>query len=218
MHHLRSYRRRVEAKAIGKASLWQPLNAEKREIRILHLHRPKNDRDPVCADLVAISLLHEPDYVALSYCWGDATETVDVYISGYRVPVTRNLFDALNLLRHDESTRMIWADAVCIDQINNTERASQVANMGDVFARAREVHVWLGKDKRMVEAVAEIESTAARGLHACVNELPTHMYDCFCSGWWTRVWTVQEAILAKILVFHAGPHVVDVKAFGRSSD
>lgn len=112
MHRLRSYRCRVKARGVGKTSLWQSLDPNKREIRLLHLHSPKNAKDPVCADMVTVSLLEKPDHVALSYCWGDAKTTKDIYISGRRVPVTCNLLDALDLLRHNESTRIIWADAV----------------------------------------------------------------------------------------------------------
>jgi hypothetical protein len=42
--------------------------------------------------------------------------------------------------------RILWVDAVCIDQQNDDEKAHQVASMASIYARANRVIVWLGDD------------------------------------------------------------------------
>ena len=62
--------------------------------------------------------------------------------------VTRNLWIALKHLRYANETRYLWVDAVCINQNKISERNAQVALMGNVYARASRVIVWLGPKKK----------------------------------------------------------------------
>lgn len=57
-----------------------------------------------------------------------------------------NLHLALHQLRNETSSRVIWADAVCINQSDVEERSEQVALMGEIFRRAYQVVVWLGPE------------------------------------------------------------------------
>ena len=89
------------------------------------------------------------DYVALSYCWGDARMTRVIIVNGCRLDVTANLEAALRQLRDSHCIKQgfkIWADAICIDQSNLEERGQQVGRMRDVYSLAWHVVVWLGVD------------------------------------------------------------------------
>jgi hypothetical protein len=60
-------------------SLCRPLDFDSFEIRLLKFRRlqpgpPGVDRQLTCS-LEYESLINPPDYIALSYCWGDVTET-----------------------------------------------------------------------------------------------------------------------------------------------
>lgn len=44
------------------------------------------------------------------------------------------------------ASRLIWVDALCINQEDDRERAGQVKIMGSIYQRARLVKVWLGKE------------------------------------------------------------------------
>lgn len=57
---------------------------------------------------------------------------------------TENLVIALQHLRHPDHGGVLWIDALCINQTDNVEKSSQVLMMGDVFAQATRVVVWLG--------------------------------------------------------------------------
>ncbi|KAH7396120.1 heterokaryon incompatibility protein-domain-containing protein, partial [Pyrenochaeta sp. MPI-SDFR-AT-0127] len=41
--------------------------------------------------------------------------------------------------------RVLWVDAICINQTDNDERSKQVAIMGEIYNRAIKVFAWLGE-------------------------------------------------------------------------
>ena len=64
----------------------------------------------------------EPAYEALSYVWGPDDMTHTILINEHNVTVRQNLWDALQHLRLETETRVLWIDATCIDQQNISER------------------------------------------------------------------------------------------------
>lgn len=61
-----------------------------------------------------------------------------------RIVVQRNLFDALKLLKDNETSRLFWIDAISINQEDLEERTQEVRYMGDIYKFAQRVVVWLG--------------------------------------------------------------------------
>lgn len=58
-------------------------------------------------------------YEALSYVWG-ASQSADVIcLNGCPFGVTENLYEALAHLRRPDEDRVLWIDAICIDQSHN---------------------------------------------------------------------------------------------------
>ncbi|KAM7211529.1 Heterokaryon incompatibility protein (HET) domain containing protein [Rhypophila decipiens] len=72
---------------------------------------------------------------------GDERDTTTIVIDGRQVPVTVNLHDALKRLRKRDEERIVWADAICINQGDLEERQHQVQMMGDIYSRAAMVQV-----------------------------------------------------------------------------
>jgi hypothetical protein len=60
------------------------------------------------------------------------------------VSVTRNLVEALRTFRHTRKSRVLWADAICINQQDLEERSLQVQLMTRIFSDASRVLIWLG--------------------------------------------------------------------------
>ena len=55
-----------------------------------------------------------PDFIALSYTWGDPEDTVLTWVSGCRIQITRNLHAMLRSLAandYSEKPRRLWIDA-----------------------------------------------------------------------------------------------------------
>lgn len=115
-------------------------------IRILTLFHGDKNTVPMCHILVIPFDRVEDTYEALSYCWGDPNSKIDVICNGRRLAVTANLYDALQAFRDAHKPRVLWVDAVCINQIDNFEKRHQVGSMDRIYKNARVVPAWLGKD------------------------------------------------------------------------
>ncbi|RMY70843.1 hypothetical protein D0863_05525 [Hortaea werneckii] len=127
--------------------IWKPLDKEKREIRIILLQPSEEENDALYADLEIASLDNSPEYKAISYVWGDASDTTAMFVNGGKViQITKNLAAALRRFREDRVVVPLWADAVCINQADFRERADQVSMMAEIYATAIEVNAWLGED------------------------------------------------------------------------
>ena len=100
----------------------------------------------------------QPAFEALSYSWGSEQDPETAFVDYqypshncqpntrryFTKPITQNLAAALRALRDPNGSRTLWVDAVCIDQTNHLERASQVKHMSQVYKLAQRVIVWLG--------------------------------------------------------------------------
>ncbi|KAF2140466.1 uncharacterized protein K452DRAFT_252116 [Aplosporella prunicola CBS 121167] len=85
-----------------------------------------------------------PAYDAISYVWGDPTAREEINCGDGRVSITRSLHDALRRFRREQEPRLLWADAICINQGDLAERAQQVQIMDCVYKSARVCLIWLG--------------------------------------------------------------------------
>ncbi|KAF3051485.1 WD repeat-containing protein jip5 [Didymella keratinophila] len=106
--------------------------------------------------------IREP-YEALSYVWGAQIFSRSIPTNEGVISITQSLAAALKHFRHTHSYRYLWADAVCINQLNNEEKAQQVQFMSRVYTDAEGVLVWLGTDPALrahpvCEAVKEIHA------------------------------------------------------------
>ena len=112
---------------------YRPLDTSVFEIRLITIQ----PRDPASPELITCSLGHvrldDPDsiYEALSYEWGAQTETpCSIILNDIHLPVREKLFSALWYLRDQgdiSSVRILWIDALCINQSDDIEKSHQVS-------------------------------------------------------------------------------------------
>ncbi|KAK4158727.1 HET-domain-containing protein [Cladorrhinum sp. PSN259] len=111
----------------------------------------------------------EPRYEALSYTWGDAGVSEFAAIEGAadgggvrRLGIRQNLASALRHLRQPTDPRVLWIDAICINQDDIPERNQQVKRMMEIYTLARRVIAWLGNgdesSERALEALRHVGS------------------------------------------------------------
>jgi hypothetical protein len=209
-----------EAESIQDHPIHSPLDSQNSQIRLLVLH-PGEFEDPVFCQLNIYSLEEQPVYEALSYVWGDAATTLPIYVGSQRkrVETTINLECALRHLRYQDRDRILWVDAICINQSDDSEKTHQVRMMRKIFAGAKRVLAWLGPETvdgqvavQTLRRVAEdpnlhLKIDDPRDLsRPSINEndgikLYTWFHECH---WWNRIWTVQEFVAAKELIFICG--------------
>ena len=123
----------------------EPLDFDSWEFRILIIH-PGPPGSPVRCSMRKTSLITPIDYAALSYCWGDAAITKDIFVNSIETPVTSNLADALHHLRR-LGVSTIWVDALCINQKDKLEKGLQIRNMHHIFSKASITYSWLGREE-----------------------------------------------------------------------
>lgn len=126
---------------------YPPLSLAPHAIRLLRLLPHHDKADEIHCELFEYSLegFHLYRYDALSYVWGNPDETLPVHIDGHRFNVTTNLHAALSRLRHRTFARLLWIDAICINQENQTEKGQQIQYMTTIYSHANCVIVWLGE-------------------------------------------------------------------------
>lgn len=200
-----------------RSQLYEPLDSHDRETRLVTLQQGHFE-DTIRCNLSKVSLKDEPYFQALSYTWGDLSITGQIYLNGQPHHVTKNLESALRHLRHISEPRVLWIDALCINQEDVLERNSQVIHMNSIYKKASEVVAWMGEEAEesnlvfdAFEALLKYDSThlnteADPVVQKILSE-PQYakaIWLFFQRSWWNRVWTVQESVLPHTLYFVCG--------------
>lgn len=206
------------------------------DIRILDL-LPGKDNDSIECDIRTASLDSDLEYEAVSYVWGESVNKRSVRVSGHKVEVTNNLYDALRRLRNPHNKRALWIDQLCINQWDLEEKAHQVNLMRNIYKRCSRCLIWLGEivnqslsfsveDAKSAFDFVRWASTApvlhSRDLPTCFSSTQalerTHIaFKAMIMGgnpWWSRIWTVQEAVLPPRALVHWGPLSIEWEIFG----
>src|SRR4051812_25210123 len=97
--------------------VYTKLDKESRQIRLIHV-LPGGWKSPISCELYVVSLDEAPAYQILSYVWGDPKISERILLPGCGFRVTTNLYAALRRLRLSNETRIIWIDALCINQLD----------------------------------------------------------------------------------------------------
>ncbi|EME85231.1 uncharacterized protein MYCFIDRAFT_135100, partial [Pseudocercospora fijiensis CIRAD86] len=193
------------------ASIYSRLDPSRRQFRLLRLARSNPQDDGTLAgELGTYSMHNAPSFDALSYAWGINTVTVTdpLIVHGEAVFVTRNLYEGLRNFKNGSHAEYIWIDAICINQRDLAERSHQVTLMREIFSIANVVHVWLGPSTSSTARVLDVLDRAGRrlspdfenadSLPAEINSLSNEALESiFANSWWSRLWVVQEVVLAK---------------------
>jgi hypothetical protein len=118
------------------------------DIRLLRL-MPHNDKTaPIQCELFEYSFQESSKgthlYEALSYVWGSPEPPKFISIGKHNLRVTENLHTALSRLQNRSIVRIIWIDAICINQKDKKEKAHQIQSMAKIYGQANRVIVYLG--------------------------------------------------------------------------
>lgn len=191
---------------------YQPLDHSKRQIRLLELS-PGNPGSRISARLIHVSLDDNPRYDALSYMWGPPRPTYTISIDeGCSFIVRRNLRKALDDLRQPTECRVIWTDAICINQLDIAEKEFQIQLMRAIYAGAHTVCAWIDHNVQPIGAVFEDLENLGKGVAIGDFLDPSYWYpvaDIFRDPYWRRLWVQQELILATKIDMYCRHDVFD---------
>ena len=205
---------------------YRPLDPVSKQIRLLKLHSGTEMEDIEC-HLEHVSLEDNPEFTALSYVWGDLTDTRTIYLHEVPFPITQNLHAALRSIRSHTPDEMsiLWVDALCINQQDLAERSYQVSLMQLIYSQAKHTIVWFGPGndlsngavRLMIEMINtltpkdnpwfnETRNKNTKEVLAATHPL-THLVDRLRAWealgylvnlpWWRRIWVAQEIKLSK---------------------
>ena len=196
-------------------SSYEYLKIKAREIRLLYL-RPGSGNEPIRCDLKVFDRDGEmPKYEALSYTWGSDPPVQEVLVEGKSLYTRSNLYSALRHLRQRTTTTILWADAICINQSDDQEKTEQVMGMGRVYEKAYNVIAWLGdQDSDSYNAMDFIPKLLDPGFLGNDNWPDTYAHGFYALArfmdrpWWSRVWVIQEMMLAENPIVKCGDQAV----------
>ena len=148
--------------------------------------------------------------------------------------IFENLYTALHRilsLTDEGEYRTLWIDQICINQEDQIEQNAQLLLMREIYKRANDVLVWLGDPAPVVLNVAAylgqipgiIKNIGRNVTQLGPNFLPSALaglpldddpvwaiiIDILHKEWYSRVWTLQEAVLGKRLVVYYGSNILD---------
>ena len=218
--------------------IYTPLN--RNEFRILGLHPGVGSDDLMCT--LFTESLGVFQFAAVSYCWGSTDRPhllncgqgrmVSVDSKKLHRPaekpsgvirITDNLKDLLLALRDEEFHINLWIDAICINQGEIVEKATQIKLMDQIFDTASATIAYLGEPNEHTEMalgyanlLASAKDWPSENVYKKLVDLieaqlqpaggsrdisyPWLAFtDLFSRAWFKRIWIIQEIILSRLI-------------------
>lgn len=209
-----------------------PLADAKRQIRLLRLHGGLGN---VQGTLINVPLDTAMSYEAISWAWDTPAEqgTNTLLIEGMELGISPNMYRILSLLVPIRSNRLLWIDAICIDQTSRAEKQDQIPLMTEIYASAERVVAFPGEGP-LADLAAE--SIGDLDLHLATRFSPqmfphvdrsdhfpyrdrqkawTAFFQLVQLRFWTRAWIIQELVVAKSVVIRHGRSEIPFDLLGR---
>lgn len=216
-------------------TIYKPL--KERQIRLLAVV-PSSSPNDLRFKFWHMSVTKPIPYTAVSYAWNHGAGNEVIYVDKHVLFIKRNLWKCLQCLRL--TWRCIWADAICINQSDVEEVNYQVGMMGQIYANAAVVSVWLGDIVQdhvsPGEVLRERQASHLPGVHnrrlvpslasftldhlAAIldnedfsQDLAHSIYDIIRASYWRRAWVIQEFLLARKIHIYYGDAQIDEAVF-----
>ena len=203
--------------------MYRSLDIEKRQIRLLRIRKYNSARREIHGSLHICSLDDCCPYSAVSYEWDPSSfeQLAPLTLltqSGHSLQLGSNL--SAFLIEHTKQNtkpyKLLWIDAICINQRDRKERATQVAIMRQIYSQAICVLAWLGPHHSMSKTAMHffLEMAAFEPLSLDrrrrflstkflledqlqnfeISQMPTlsAITGFFARSYWKRTWMVQE--------------------------
>jgi len=232
-------------------------------IRLIILDPAANDQAHLSCSLIQVLPGDESvPYHAISYVWGEQdifspqpleihycddnddseedaksetsylriTPNVDTVLRRFRSPTSATTTTGT------QSQVVIWLDAICLNQTDPIEKSQQVPRMGEIYAKAEGVYIWLGEHNGVTRSVfrffrkvnkipvpiqedkiRQTQPDRAKKVASLMRRiLPQHeengpsglgiVGDFFQRAWFSRRWVIQEATLASQATVFCGDY------------
>ncbi|PMD53075.1 HET-domain-containing protein [Hyaloscypha bicolor E] len=196
-------------------ALYQSLSVDDNEIRLLKLHLGVAD-DPLRCTLLQSCDDHHLPYEALSYEWGAEPYESPIAVNDIPWKISSNLSSALYQFRYPDRDRILWTDALCINQVDSDEKNGQIPLMTAIYQQAQRVLIWLGEEghdsdlafdtlNKLGGVEKQFSVTKAHSPNSLNSRQWRALEHLFTERtWWKRVWIIQEVAFARDAIVHCG--------------
>ncbi|KAK4172136.1 heterokaryon incompatibility protein-domain-containing protein [Triangularia setosa] len=204
-------------------SIYTPIDLDRPAFRLLRILKG-------CDPLIPCELFQAWMMQPISYVWGSPERERRVSINGI-------LYQALSYLQSEDEDRVVWVDAICINQRNDVERGHQVRHMSDVYKEASRVIYWLGPPTYSTNCCLRglqllQEETMQIGTRTWMREQWMAVWksleassrwhpglereglrDLLGRSWFRRVWILQEVANSQAAVVCCGKYSISTRLF-----
>jgi hypothetical protein len=189
-------------------------------VRLLRLHGSATESDPVHCTLVVHKLCdpNRPTFEAFSYTWADSQgnsslcEAIFIGPQYNILPVTKNCLAALRCFRTSVD-RLVWVDAICINQFDLDERGHQVSLMRDVYMSAARVLTYLGNCDKGLGDVTKSSHYSDGISNTFHGTAPVDVSSILRLPYFSRIWVIQEVLLSTSATLSFDKHTMHWQDF-----
>lgn len=145
--------------------------------------------------MTVVDGLRASHYLALSYCWDEWKNEA-------------SLRQTLASVSQRLGIRYFWVDRWCIDQDSEDDKAREIPRMRDYYRGASACLVLVGPHGKQFGCVpqqAGVIMSASQQLRLNKDGLRS-MFSC---RWSSRVWTMQEALMSRQVIFAVQGQLID---------
>ncbi|RAH53677.1 hypothetical protein BO85DRAFT_503710 [Aspergillus piperis CBS 112811] len=176
--------------------------------------------EPLRLSLKTCKFAEKPDYNSLSYEWGTTAADQPILVNDQLFFIRENLYKFLKVLASSAyRDTYFFADAICINQNDTSERNAQVQRMGDLYAQAENVLVWLGPATAESDLIFDVCFESVVNNTSVLSKLgkqkaQTDALDTiYQRSYWSRLWIIQELFLARTIILFCGSKSTAWSAF-----
>lgn len=218
---------------------YQPLDPTQPVFRLLVL---KKGTGPKLEGHLVVSALEDRKnrYEAVSYTWGNNVGVDIISLHGRHLNLSLNLSLILRDLRDPYEDRILWVDAICIDQGNISERGHQVQQMRDIYRNSKRVLFCISRQTEMTDilltslqelqnhditksasfdlddwsmAWSEIQSRYRGEYSGLEGKQRDGLLHILAQPWFNRVWILQEVANARDGLVYCGKKCISAGVF-----
>lgn len=102
-------------------------------------------------------------------------------------------------VRRKEKAILVWIDALCINQQDKDERATQVRLMGQIYSGATSIAIWIGPEyeesalaMQLLGKVAE-NTVEPEYIKSTRDADSLALFNLFKRGYWKRLWGKESS-------------------------
>jgi hypothetical protein len=205
------------------------------QIRLLRIHRQLFFVGHLRCSVEIAQLDNVLQYEALSYRWGFGSsgsklQYRTIYVDGKSLEVPKSAWELLHALSSLYGDRLVWIDAICINQKDVTEKAAQIPLMDQIYSKAQRTIVWPGDNfdsgmaarmlHRLFLADYQFDAEDEEFLSLFEDEVGRigwrAIITLFENPYFSRIWCVQEVALGKHTDIFHGNHFIPWDMFSQT--